>query len=1055
MESFYTLQKGAVIMLATGFCGSALFASTANAATLFSDDFESGFGGWSNTTNGDNKNWTRDSGGTTSSGTGPSSGANGSNYYVYLETSSGSAYQSGDSAILLSPALNASGVKLGFDYHMYGSNIGSLAVDVLSGGSWLMGAWTLSGQQQVSNGSGYSHVEVDLSAYSTEQIRLRATAAGSYRGDIAIDNVVITSQPTGPVAPVVIEDPLIKAHATQDQAYSGSLVADVFDANGDTLLFTKISGPSWLTVSVGGDLLGTPSLSDVGVSVFEFEVSDGSLSTSFFTNILVNDDSEPIVLLSDDFESGLGNWNNVSGVDNKNWLLDSGGTPSSGTGPLKGAQDSSFYVYLETSSSAANSLGDVAILESSPFTGSNLRFSFSYHMYGSDIGTLAVDVLSDGSWVNGVWELSGQQQANNSAAYTAVEVDLSAYQASQLRLRAVANGGFRGDVAIDNVNVFSLNPGSVDSDSDGIVDVSDICPNTPSTELADENGCSVSQRDSDNDGFSDADDAFPSDPLEWLDTDSDAVGNNADKDDDGDGVLDIDDAFPLDATESIDTDGDGVGNSVDSDDDNDGVNDVGDAFPLDPNETLDTDSDGVGNNADTDDDNDTFLDVDDAFPLDSSEWADSDADGIGDNSDPFPNDPNTLNKTYLHGQILYEFSGDNVSDQFGTSVSARRDVDNDGVDDFIVGAPQPITGGIGGYARVYSGVDGSVIHTINGTYNRQKLGSSVALIGDLNGDGSDDILIGAPGECAYSGNTDTGSAMVYSGADGVLLYTFSGDALDDCFGYSVDSAGDVDLDGIDDLVVGTRYRYVRVFSGVDGSIIRTLQASVPNEAIGQAVSGAGDVNGDGAADIITGSKDFHYVEVFSGSDGASLYSIRDSFDFQLGDSVGAAGDVNQDGYDDFAVGRSWYNTPSTKSGQISVYSGQNGTELWTKSGNGTFQGFGKSFDVADMDNDGITDLVVGTFGDIVDGRVEVLEGLSGSRISNNRLGSNTNGFGSAISSIGDLNGDGIAEIVVGAYLDSTGGSSSGKVFVLGSQLDSDGDGTPDASDAAPFDPNTN
>jgi hypothetical protein len=79
--------------------------------------------------------------------------------------------------------------------------------------------------------------------------------------------------------------------------------------------------------------------------------------------------------------------------------------------------------------------------------------------------------------------------------------------------------------------------------------------------------------DTDGDGVSDDNDAFPNDPSEWVDTDNDGIGNNADDDDDGDGVIDRDDDFPLDPSESLDTDDDGTGNNADPDDDNDGLTD--------------------------------------------------------------------------------------------------------------------------------------------------------------------------------------------------------------------------------------------------------------------------------------------------------------------------------------------------------------------------------------------------------------------------------------------------------------------------------------------------
>ena len=126
---------------------------------------------------------------------------------------------------------------------------------------------------------------------------------------------------------------------------------------------------------------------------------------------------------------------------------------------------------------------------------------------------------------------------------------------------------------------------------------------------------------------------FPNDATEWLDTDSDGIGDNADSDWDNDN-LDVLDAPPLDATESLDTDGDGIGNNTDTDDDGDGVADSADLFPLDRLETIDTDKDGLGNNADTDDDNDGVLDTVDAFPLDATESEDKDRDGVGDNKDP-------------------------------------------------------------------------------------------------------------------------------------------------------------------------------------------------------------------------------------------------------------------------------------------------------------------------------------------------------------------------------------------------------------------------------------
>ena len=193
--------------------------------------------------------------------------------------------------------------------------------------------------------------------------------------------------------------------------------------------------------------------------------------------------------------------------------------------------------------------------------------------------------------------------------------------------------------------------------------------------------------DDDNDSVLDGEDAFPLDKTEWLDTDSDGIGNNADPDDDGDSILDGDDAFPLDATESVDTDSDGIGNNADTDDDGDSVLDGDDAFPLDKTEWLDTDSDGIGNNTDTDDDDDSVLDADDAFPLDATETVDTDSDGIGNNADTdddgdavldgddaFPLDSTESLDTDSDGV------GDN-SDAFPDNALYKLDSDSDGMPD--------------------------------------------------------------------------------------------------------------------------------------------------------------------------------------------------------------------------------------------------------------------------------------------------------------------------------------------------------------------------------------
>lgn len=228
--------------------------------------------------------------------------------------------------------------------------------------------------------------------------------------------------------------------------------------------------------------------------------------------------------------------------------------------------------------------------------------------------------------------------------------------------------------------------------------------------------------DMDGDGYLNVNDAFPNDASEWLDTDGDGIGNNADSDDDNDGVPDASDAFPLDSTEWLDTDGDGTGNNADNDDDNDGTPDANDDFPLDmtrqhkndqdndgwdalydPDDTdntnpgtpfadVDPDGDGIPNDVDTDDDGDGVPDSNDAFPLDASESADLDNDGTGDNSDDDIDGDGVLNSADAYPRDATadtDTDGDGKPDVAYTDASrstidtARSDPDddNDGLSD--------------------------------------------------------------------------------------------------------------------------------------------------------------------------------------------------------------------------------------------------------------------------------------------------------------------------------------------------------------------------------------
>lgn len=156
--------------------------------TAFADityaNFEYNFSGFSNT---GTKSFYRRAGTTPTSSTGPSGAADGSQYYVFLESSSGAAYTNGDTAYL--QANSVTGTAVSFFYHMYGTNSGTLAFEVYSGGGWKR-LWEVSGQQHVSSSAAWTEQSVSLAFYpGSKNVRFVAIAKGGYLGDIAIDEI--------------------------------------------------------------------------------------------------------------------------------------------------------------------------------------------------------------------------------------------------------------------------------------------------------------------------------------------------------------------------------------------------------------------------------------------------------------------------------------------------------------------------------------------------------------------------------------------------------------------------------------------------------------------------------------------------------------------------------------------------------------------------------------------------------------------------------------------------------------------------------------------------
>jgi hypothetical protein len=391
---------------------------------------------------------------------------------------------------------------------------------------------------------------------------------------------------------------------------------------------------------------------------------------------------------------------------------------------------------------------------------------------------------------------------------------------------------------------------------------------------------------------------------------------------------------------------------------------------------------------------------------------------------------------------------------FGFSVGTAGDVNGDGYADVIVGAPHWDEGHVAeGGAWVYHGKEGGLNlapawYRLSGKAYAQ-YGWSVSTAGDVNGDGYSDVIVGAP--TWEQGQVDEGMAFVYVGGPLGLWTTpnwvkDSGDAGAQ-YGYSVGTAGDVNGDGYSDIIVGSPFYqdegkawvYLGSEAGVSSAPHWYDDCDQADSQFGASVGTAGDVNGDGYSDVIVGAPLWNHGDINEG--GAFVYHGSQSglkttpdweedsgmFDAQLGYAVGTAGDTNGDGYADVIVGAPSATNGSTNEGMARVYEGSStgldSTYLWHKESGQSGAFFGWSVGTAgDVNGDGYADVIVGAYlwsgGESYEGGAWVYQGgASGPHNTPDWHAESNQGsahFGYAVGTAGDVNGDGYADVIVGA-----------------------------------------
>lgn len=394
-------------------------------------------------------------------------------------------------------------------------------------------------------------------------------------------------------------------------------------------------------------------------------------------------------------------------------------------------------------------------------------------------------------------------------------------------------------------------------------------------------------------------------------------------------------------------------------------------------------------------------------------------------------------------KIIREWDGESSNDQFGWIARNIGDVDGDGIPDIVTSAPTNGAGGeSAGRIYVYSTKSGKLLWTADG-HAGDEFGTGVESAGDTNGDHIPDVIASSPGG---------GYARIYSGRDGRVLLDLKAENHDDDFGRHASGVGDVNHDGFADVMVGApnnsaggnQAGRAYVYSGKDGSVLLTLTGERAGDNFGSAVAGASGKNGFlllvGAPHA--GPRHTGRVYVYDKLSPTPKFTLdSDATGAALGAMfLSVPGDVDGDGFPDIYAS-DWSNAAKgPMTGRVYVYSGKDGHPLLTLTGETAGEGFGTSPSVAgDVDGDRHADLIVGSWqysgAAVGGGRAYLYSGNDGRLMKTFTCRTPGDTFGFDAVTMGDVDGDGIIDFLITSGWSGVHGFHSGRVFIISSGIE--------------------